>query len=337
MMNKLINDAGKVTHGWIREPVDEVNYLDFDLRTVMDSTLPEWRKKFRFNQFHFIGLMSPEVICGIAIVNLKLVSNAFVYVYDIKSGKLREKSMLQPLALATDIGLKPDENTSIFSQGNARLKIVTQPSGLTDVSVRVGNEVDVQVQLTKEEKFEPLRICSRAGYDGWVYTQKSAGLRASGRITWCDLNVDLSSDTSFGSVDWTAGYMRRDTFWNWACLAGQDDQGRMLGLNLAAGVNETGVTENGLWVNNKFQKLDLAEFVFDRQNPENEWQVTTSDGRVNLRFVPEGRRQEKIDIFLLASNFKQMFGKFYGTLKCGREVVTVDGLSGFVEDHYARW
>jgi hypothetical protein len=337
VIKQLITKDGKVSLGWLQEPVEEINYLDYSLRSVMDERLPLWRKKMRFNQFQFVGLMCPEIICGIAIVDLKLVSNAFLYVYDFESGKLRQKSLLQPLGYATSIGLRPDSNEALFVQGKNRLQLSTGPGGLTEIDVTIGNEVSIQASIQAEKSFSPLRVCSKAGYDGWVYTQKSAGLRASGTVVWDDLKVELEPGTAFGSSDWTAGYMRKDTFWNWACLAGQDDKGRMVGLNLAAGVNETGVTENGLWVNNKFQKLDLAVFDYDRQAPEKEWSVSTSDGRVQLKFVPQGVRQEKINVFVIASNFKQMFGKFYGTVKCGRELVKVDGVPGFVEDHYARW
>lgn len=337
MKKNLVNKEGAVSFGWLKEPVEEINYLDYSLRSVMDSRLPLWRKKLRFNQFQFVGLMCPELICGIAIVDLKLVSNAFVYIYDFESGKLREKSMLQPLGYATHIGLRPDSNEALFVQGNSTLKLATSPGGEVSIDVKMGNSVKIDASIKPEAGFSPLRICSRAGYDGWVYTQKSAGLRATGTIVWDDLKIQLDGQSAFGSSDWTAGFMRRETFWNWACFAGADSRGRMIGLNLAAGVNETGVTENGIWVDNKFQKLDLAIFEFDRQKPENEWQVSTSDGLVNLRFQPEGRRQEKINAVLIASNFKQMFGKFYGTIKCGRDLVQLAGVPGFVEDHYARW
>lgn len=336
-MKNLVNKSGSVDFGWIKEPIEQINYMDFDLRSVMDAPLSKLRKRFRFNQFHFVGLMSPEVICGIAVVDLKMVSNTFLYVYDFKTGKMLEKSVLQPLGIGTSIGTQPDDNVSKFSQGNCKVQLTTRPDKVTQVDVVIGKEISIQAEISAEQKFDPLRICSQAGYDGWVFTQKSAGLKASGSIKWGDLNVQLDPETAYGSADWSCGFMRRETFWNWACFAGQDEKGRMLGLNLAAGVNETGVTENCLWLDNKLQKLDMAVFRFDRNNLENEWRVTTSCGRVDLKFKPEGRRQEKIDVLLLASNFKQMFGKFYGVVKCGREKVVVDGVPGFVEDHFARW
>jgi hypothetical protein len=35
-MEKLINGKGQIVPGLLDEPVKEINYLDYDLRTVMD-------------------------------------------------------------------------------------------------------------------------------------------------------------------------------------------------------------------------------------------------------------------------------------------------------------
>ena len=85
--------------------------------------------------------------------------------------------------------------------------------------------------------------------------------------------------------------------------------------------------------------VGLAHFAYDRAQPHGRpWRVTTSDGAVDLDFVPEGLHEEKINAFLVASNFKQVFGRFNGCLRTvdGREIAIVDQY-GFVEDQYAKW
>lgn len=132
--------------------------------------------------------------------------------------------------------------------------------------------------------------------------------------------------------------MRRETCWNWACLSGTAITGEVVGLNLASGVNETGVTENVLWIGQVKTKLDLAVFTFDRYAPEKCWNIRTSDGLVNLLFEPKGKREEKLNAGLLASNFRQMFGYYSGTLTDhAGKVVTLKSVPGFAEDHYAKW
>ena len=40
-MLKLVDKEGKIEFG--HGPVDEINYLDFDLRNTMDKPLSRWR------------------------------------------------------------------------------------------------------------------------------------------------------------------------------------------------------------------------------------------------------------------------------------------------------
>jgi hypothetical protein len=91
---------------------------------------------------------------------------------------------------------------------------------------------------------EPMRLCTRAGATGWVYARKTAGLGMRGTLRWDDRRYDLAEIGIHGHHDWSAGFMRRETFWNWGCLAGRTADGRSAGLNVSCGVNETSVTEN---------------------------------------------------------------------------------------------
>ena len=68
---------------------------------------------------------------------------------------------------------------------------------------------------------EPMRLCTRAGATGWVYARKTAGLGMRGTLRWDDTTYDLGAIDIYGHHDWSAGFMRRETFWNWGCLAGR--------------------------------------------------------------------------------------------------------------------
>jgi hypothetical protein len=131
--------------------------------------------------------------------------------------------------------------------------------------------------------------------------------------------------------------MRGETFWNWASLSATLADGRRLGLNLAAGVNETGFTENALWLDDQLIKVDTVDFQFSRYQPESEWRVRSTDGIVDLSFAPAGQRKEKLNALLIASNFTQHFGVFQGQIRLENEVIEIQGQWGFAEDHYARW
>lgn len=336
---KLIQNNSQPLYGEITQALSEINYQDYDLRTPMDKPVKGLRKLAAFNQFQFIGLMNEEIIAGIAIVDLKLISNVFFYIYDLKTHELYERSLLQPLAIGTSIEPKPDTGKSRFSQLGNNVEISTNETGSERyLSVNLGKDISAKVTLFQPADYEPLRVCSKAGYNGWVFTQKAAGLAAEGSICWGKKEYKLSQHNTRSSTDWSCGFMRRETSWNWACFSGLLGDGRSVGLNLAAGVNETGVTENCLWVDGKLTKLNMANFEFDRYKPEEPWCVKTTDGLLELTFKPFGRREEKINVILIASNFKQMFGYFSGWMIDGSgEKIELNNIPGFMEDHYAKW
>ncbi|QSP96263.1 DUF2804 domain-containing protein [Marinobacter salinisoli] len=334
MVKKLVDESGRIAPGLCDGVVDEINYQAFDLRNAMDKPRSRLARRWRFNQFQFVSAMAPDWVFGMAIVDLKLVANGFFYLYDFASGTLHEQSFLAPLARGARIEPRPEQGASVFAKGDAVLSILPGGEGR---SVRVKAPGDIRVDLTLHNDDDPLRLVSPAGYNGWVFTRKSAGLPVTGQVRWGQ-EVWRCDEGTRGSIDWSCGFMRRETAWNWACMAGQLPDGRSLGLNLAAGVNETGVTENALWLDGRCLKLGIARFDFDRQQPGKQWRVTTDDGRVDLMFEPAGVRQERLNVFVLASNFRQFIGTFSGFITHeGGERLAIASMRGLMEDHYARW
>jgi len=348
--DSLITTEGEPRFGLFKSPIKRINYLDYDYRDFMDKPLGMIRKRLKFNQFQFIGLLSPDLVIGCAIVDLKLVSNAFIYIYHPPSGTLKETSVVHPLRMKTRFPLTPDEGVTEFRSKKINVRI-TGSSKPRERHIEVKLASGEQLKATLSEmkpRFEPLSLCTRAGYNGWVYTQKAAGLTVEGTFEWEQGKVDLAKINTMGSYDWSAGFMRRDTFWNWGCFAGKLPDGRSVGLNVAAGVNETGFTENVFWLDGKQIKLDMVNFEFDRYDLKGEWKLQSFDKKLDLLFKPEGCRSEKINAGIIATNFRQRFGTFYGTIRTDSknkaerplrrtDPIEIDGLYGFVEDHFARW
>ncbi|WP_250162269.1 DUF2804 family protein [Psychrobacter sp. WY6] len=65
--------------------------------------------------------------------------------------------------------------------------------------------------------------------------------------------------------------MRHKTNWFWSCINSYLPDGRHFVLNLAMGVNETGVSENACWLDGQIYYLPPVMFVRDGLNlPANE-------------------------------------------------------------------
>lgn len=330
-MEKLVDKHGRIRWGIYDEPVGEVNYLDYDLRTEMGRKVSLFRKRTMANQFHFIGLMGPEIVAGLAVVDLKYLANGFLYIYDRRNRDIIEAGDISLLSTGASIAAFPDKPVSRY----ASRRLTIEMTGETVKASAKGMQLSLHLDLTRTN---PLRICTRAGYTGWVYTQKTSPAEVSGSVEFKGRSIDVSSPSFMALIDWTCGYMRRKTCWNWASTAFTLPDGRSLGMNLSCGVNETSFTENAFWVDGVMTKVDTVDFIFDKGDLYSPWHVASFDKKVDLAFMPERSRGEKVNAGFVASRFMQLVGTFDGTLRTDSgETIQVKGCPGFTEDHYAKW
>ena len=334
----LINKDGQASFGIFPGGISDINYMDFDLRNAMDKRRSTLAKRLKFNQFQFIGFTCKQLIIGIAIVDLKIASNCFVYIYDPETNEYEEHSFINPLAFNTHIDTQPNSGKAFFQKGKNKISIeATATPRLRSVSVELASGLKINAVVDESGNFEPLALCVRAGYEGFHFTQKSTALICNGTVEWKGKKIVLEDIDALASVDWSAGYMRRETFWNWGSLSCKLPDGRRLGFNLAAGVVETGFTENALWIDGKMHKVDMVDFQFDRYHHKHAWALRSNDGIINLYFEPAGQRKEKTNAIIAATNFTQHFGRYYGEILVNGEKIHLDGEWGFTEDHYAKW
>ena len=339
--HKLINQSGQASFGIFPKGVECINYLDFDLRSAMGRSRGQLFKKLRFKQFQFISFSCEQLMIGLAIVDLKVASSCFIYIYDPHSKEYDEYSFLNPFSLNTCIDLTPNTGQACFRKGRNSVAIrVTAAPQTRNLIVDLKAGLKMNVSIDESLNYNPLAVCVRAGFTGFHFTQKSTALPCSGTVTWRGKRFELANLNALACVDWSAGFMRRETVWNWSSLACTLADGRRLGFNLAAGVVETGFTENALWLDDTLIKIDMVDFKFQRYGEKHDstkWQLRSNDGIINLTFEPVGKRQDKTNLLIIASNFTQHFGRFYGDITLADEVITLSGEWGFSEDHYAKW
>lgn len=342
---QLIDSAGRVRFGRFETTPELINSSDFDYRTPMGGKQNPLRKWADHKQFQYIGVICDELLLGCALGDFGYLGLAFVYTYEPRTGHLDEFSVKLPLGRGMSLTNRPTDGTSTVNTGGNKIVMAasTDPREVKlQIDLRSGLHADVTFNLDGPQEFEPLALCTQTAKTGWVFTQKIAGVSATGTVRGGFGEIDLAAADAHAHYDYSAGYMRRETFWNWACFAGRahDHEDRpVIGLNLSCGVNETSYSENCFWVDGVLHPVGLATFEYDRHSPQSStWSVSTQDGAVDLTFVPEGTHTERLNLLVLASNFKQLFGRFNGTLTTpAGETIPIRDHYGFVEDQYAKW
>jgi hypothetical protein len=332
-MKKLIEDQFP-KYGIFTEEVEKINYKDYLLLSPLGSKKNSIQKYFAYNQFQYLGGVSEDLIFGVAIADLKLLSNAFYYIYLPKEKKILSKSIKSPFALGTKFTDQPEIGEVKFDFLGTKVKMI-QHSYKKELEI-TSKDLNMSVNFM-EKDIDVLRICTKAGANGWVYVRKNAGSKLEGRIESKLGNFELNKLNIFGHNDFSMGYMRKETFWNWTCFTGLINKKDIIGVNLSAGVNETEFSENSIWLNGKLFSLPQVSFVYDKLNLMQKWIVQSKDDSINLEFTPEGIFKENVNAILLASNFNQLYGKYKGKIKLENKTYTINNLYGYAEDHYAKW
>lgn len=339
-VDRLVTPAGQVRTGHFPASVRDVNGRDFDYRTPMGARQGAFARRFHYKQFQYFGVVADRLLAGCALADTGYLGLAFVYVYDTQSRRMVSETFRLPLARGLAMSRSPVSGQSVLAARGAdiRLGYRERADGVLEktLAVRTAKGLRIDAAMAEAPPFQVQALCTQTGINGFTYANKVAGVPVTGTLESPLGRVDLAGLGAMGHHDFSAGYMRRETFWNWACLSGRAG-GHAIGLNVSCGVNETGYSENCLWVDGRLVPTGLARFAFDRANPDSPWRVTTGDGAVDLAFTPAGLHAERLDLGLFASNFKQFFGQFAGTVRANGDTIRIDGLWGFVEDQYAKW
>ncbi|KRG34272.1 MULTISPECIES: DUF2804 domain-containing protein [unclassified Psychrobacter] len=342
--------------------VKNINYLDYHSHLISQKALPNWRKELKANQFCFIQIIQPPYRVCLALATIKLATSAFVYVYNDEIEQLEVCEALQPLMHQTQLEGDCYQGQMAFTHSNLTLTLDFTPS---QIEVALDSK-HITLDATLQRQSAPLAVCTPTGRRGWTFTQKEPLSVISGHLlikAHSKFNTDAQakqinfSKTTIANLDWTLGYMRHKTNWFWTCINSYLPDGRHFALNLAMGVNETGVSENACWLDGQIYYLPPVMFVRDGLNlPANEqddnaktidntrqpWRIYHqnlgwSNVDIDLTFTPITVYKKTDNFGVLASIFEQWLGFYSGEIRLKDDVIKIDKIMGLAEDHFAKW
>jgi hypothetical protein len=328
----LIQAKGNPVFGLFDGTVTNFNLHDFVYHNLMDQKAGALARYFHYKQFQFISITGPDWLLAVAIADIRYANSGFAYLYRFDNHQAISQSLLLPGSFGCRMSNSPSAGVATQRFGAYQVSIKTNPANW-QLTLQT-KELKANLTIEKASQM-PLALCAPTCYNGWTYTEKSNALPVSGWLERQGQSLDLTK--ALAGYDFSAGFMRRQTSWRWASISAML-QGQSFGLNLAAGVNETGLCENALWFNGHIRHLSPAHFIFDRLDNNKSWHISSLCGEVQLEFTPLYCRQEKVNIGLLVSNFRQYVGLYSGTVQLadGRQL-QLQSIQGLAEDHYAKW
>jgi hypothetical protein len=80
-----------------------------------------------------------------------------------------------------------------------------------------------------------------------------------------------------------------------------------------------------------------GRFELDEKRPLRPWKVTTTEGALDLEFVPGGAHSDTTNFGVVRARFLHPVGAYRGTLKIAGRTLEIDDMLGVAEDQDVLW
>jgi hypothetical protein len=334
----LLQPDGRLSQiGWARQPL-----LDCNLEAAGFYALRPLQR-FRIKRWDYYAVFSPRRFFSATIADLGYAGNLFVYTMDFATGDLHEEGLVIPFGNGIGLPRNSDTGDSHFEDKRLTLDFSLHP-GCRHLSVcwpnfHNGRGIRAEIDLAISPEHESMNITIPIGAKRFYYNHKINCMPASGAIHYGDLTDTLDPTTCLGSLDWGRGVWEYRSFWNWASASGFLPDGRTIGLNLGCGFGDLSrAGENAILLNKRIHKLEQVKFDYVSGDYMRPWKFADVENRLNLVFTPFKDRLAKTNLGIITSQVHQMFGRYNGTFLTDEgETIQIKDLTGFAEEHHARW
>lgn len=280
-------------------------------------------------RWQYVLVTTPEMMLCLAIIDSGYLASGFCGVFDRGSRRLLTDAHPVLPPISAHIKDPPGDGMSARLLGPG-VRASIQRAGAEILIRATWAHTDLDLKLDVGRAPPPITAIAPVGLPGrFDFTQKHVLVPAEGEVRVANVRFPVLG--GFAGLDYTHGYLARETSWRWAFGQGRA-RDRLVAFNFSEGFLQ-GEGENVAWIDGEPQPAGKVSFTFDGNAPSSLWRIRSEDGQTDLVFHPEGHRAQTIDLKVVSSRYLQPFGTFNGRVLG----VAVDGLPGVTEDHVARW
>ncbi|MFA6448441.1 MAG: DUF2804 domain-containing protein [bacterium] len=316
---RSIVENRKFHFGIFKTEFSDLNFADIDPLNL--GVTPKPLRALRLKEWQHYAITHPDFYFGTVILTAHFTANSFFNIYDRKKGELAEhKRMLTPgharvapslfggHSKVSERGFKI-EYINDLDKGFHEIRVdIAAGHGLPAVSgtARV---------LEDTAKIQPLIACLPVGRNRAMYTHKVACPVEGGfRVGSDTIKFDPARDTVL--IDIHKATYPHHFWWKWANFAGFDSSGKILSANLTDNLilDQRAWNECAMWHGGVISLMNPVKYDFNERDTMKPWEIHDDEGRVALKFVPEGEKKEDLNFGLIRTHYRQPFGKFNGFL-----------------------
>jgi hypothetical protein len=332
----LKRDGSLADVGWATQPL-----LDCNLENAGFYWL-RFLQPLRIKRWDYYGITTPTHYYSFTLGNIGYLGQVFAYAVNFATREYHEETLSLPFGRGVHLPRNSTKGESVYDNGKVRLAFGSEPSKRRleiDWPGFDGAGLSAEVELWLPREHESTVVVIPIGKKRFYYNRKVNCMPAKGWVTYKGEREVLTPSACLGNLDWGRGVWDYQSFWVWASASGFLRDGRTIGLNLGYGFGDTSAaTENTFILNGRVHKLGRVDFEYHAGSFMQPWSMKSEGHDLELEFRPFLERLAKTDLKLLSSEVHQMFGTYHGRLitQAG-EVIEVNDLIGFAEEHHARW
>lgn len=291
------------------------------------SWLPRGLRRFRLKEWVGFTLLHPELSSSMILQEAHYLASSEIYVRDqygmvehsrnVRGGSLQLPHQLFPSSPSIDVkGYRISYDWADTPKGQHRIKVTVDAT-----PEKAGISMDLE--LDGSFASAPLSVSSPLP-GGSMYTHKVA-YSTSGTVTVSDRTYIFDPSRDIAILDEHRTVLPYRTTWLWGTFATITPDG-VIGANFAERPIVEGTDEEScLWTPDACESLADISFEPSSNEPLAPWTITSTDGRLDVIFTPEDRKDVKHQLVVASIDYWQMVGTYTGTI-AGIEVKNVRGV-----------
>jgi len=327
-------EGGVRRYGRFAARPDSVNPLD-----EYDGLSRAFRR-LRLKEWIGFTLIHPDWYSSLIMQDANYLASSEIYAYDRRTGVLRQHAanarggslaLPQQLAGASPRFAKDGYLVEYkFSGDGKRHRIRLDISATPKAPAFTG-----ELELHGDRASAPLSVSARLP-GGNLYTHKAL-FPAEGRLHVGDQDIVFDPARDLAIIDEHKSFFPYRTNWLWGTFATQAGA-RPVGANFATRKTSTGEEEEScIWTPQACEPLSEITFTPASATPRSPWRIASADGRLDVTFEPEGRKDVRHQLGLFSIDYFQLFGHYRGTLRgADGTSYSVDAVHGVCESFRAR-
>jgi hypothetical protein len=296
-------------------------------------------RRWRLKEWIGFTLVHPELYSSMIMQDAQYLASSEIYAYQRATRAFHQHSATSRGGRLGLPAVLPGSNPRFAVKGYSLEYEFGPLDGAHRIRFDIGATADApgfqgELTLNGELAAPPLSISSRLP-GGALYTHKSA-FPAEGTVRFGPTEVTFDATRDLAILDEHKSFLPYRTHWLWGTFLLHADGG-FLGANLVDRPELPGQPEEScLWTPGRVEPLADVAFEPESGAASSPWHIHSADGRLDVRFEPEGRKSTKHQFGVAAVDYFQMFGRYRGTVRGAERTYELVGIHGVCESMRAR-